>query len=190
MRAPKDKHESTDLFARGRYGNNIDTFASPVEALASNESAFVIRYKGEPGVQGPAIFGVKRNVLWNEWNALKTAGWHENRLYLNTVIPADRIVFQGELSTGNWADREWYLVGCEDAGIHMREAMKRSTFKATGREARFYLKSRMSPVSWDDFNLVIDEWPDGVIELVIFNTPYGSLAGKGCNCIIWEARAF
>ncbi len=188
MRAPKDKHESIDLFSRGRYGNNIPTYCNPDEALKADESVYVIRYKGEPGVQGPAIYGIKKELLSSIWAEQIQKGWKEERLYVNSEMPAERVIFQGELSTGNWVDPEWLLVGCEDPGIHMREAMKKSSFKTTGREARFYLKSRMSPASWDDFNLVIDEWPDGVIELVIFEIAFGSLAETGRNAIVWEVR--
>lgn len=188
LKAPKNKHESIDLFSRGCYGNNIPTYANPSAALNTDEPFFVIRYKGEPGVQGPAIYGIARNCLISEWQRLIREGWKEERLYVNTEIPNKRIVFQGELSTGNWADTQWYLVGCEEPGMHMREAMKRSTFKATGWKARAYLQTKMDPASWDDLNAVINTWPDGVIELVIFDTPFGSLASTGRNCVVWEVR--
>lgn len=190
LKAPSNKHESIDLFARGAYGNNIPTYANPYEALKTSEQSFVIRYKGPPGVQGPAIYGIQDICLNDVWRDLIKSGWKEECLYVNSEIPNKRIVFQGELSTGNWTDPEWLLVGCEDSGIHMREAMKRSTFKARGWKARAYLQLKMDPASWDDLNAVINTWPDGVIELVIFDTPYGSLASTGRRVILWEVRSY
>ncbi len=186
---PRNKHESTDLFARGCYGNNIEQWENWREAVMASDGPFVIRYKGPPGVQGPAIYGIHIDNLCAEWESLIAKGWQEENLYVNGEIPKERVVFQGELSTGNWADTEWLLVGCEDSGIHMREAMKRSTFKVTGWRAREYLRKHMDWCSWDDLVELIDLYPDGVIELVIFDTPYGSLAHTGRSVIFWEVRS-
>lgn len=191
MRAPANKHESIDLFARGCYGNNIPTYPDPCTAiLAGDSNRFVIRYKGEPGVQGPAIFDIHEDHLIQTWEDLISKGWDLNRLYVNTAIPKDRVVFQGELSTGNWSDTEWFLTGSVNSGIHMREAMKNPELKITGWRAKEYLRKHMHPSSWDDLSECIDLWPDGIIELVIFDTSYGSLASTGRNCIIWECRGF
>lgn len=192
LRAPVNKHESIDLFARGCYGNNIPTYPDPCTAILVGDSdLFVIRYKGEPGVQGPAIFGIHKDDLIQKWEDLILKdGWDAHRLYINTSIPSEKIIFQGELSTGNWADREWLIVGCEESGIHMREAMRKSSFFAKGWRAKEYLRKHMHPSSWDDLNDCIDLWPDAIIELVIFDTAFGSLANTGRNCIIWECRGF
>lgn len=190
MNAPKDKHESTSLFTRGRYGNNIATYANPEEAIAADPQAlFMIRYRGDVGVQGPAVLA-DANGLHIKWLDILSDGWQESRLYINVSIPIDRIVFQGELSTGNWSDPEWFLIGCTDSRIHMREAMKRASFKRRGLAAKLYLKLVMDASSWEDLNAVIDEWPDGVIELVVFDTPFGSLEHTGRRMIIWESRGF
>lgn len=193
MKAPLNKHKSTDLFSRGCYGNNLPTFDSPIGATMSiktGDELFVIRYKGPVGIQGPAIYNIHVDGLWEKWDELIANGWDKDLLYINECMRPELVVFQGELSTGNWADREWFLQGCEDSGIHMREAMKRSTFRRSGLMARLYLRERMHPSSWEDLSECINMWPDGIIELVIFNTPYGSLAHTGRNSIVWEVRNF
>ncbi len=188
---PKNKNESTDLFARGLYGNNVPTYVNPMDAIVrSSGDSFTIRYKGQPGVQGPAVFSIHTDNLGAEWDKLLREGWETDRLYVNDSILTDSILFQGELSTGNWTDPMWLLVGCEDSGIHMREAMKRSTFKAQGWKAREYLRKHMDWSSWDDLNLLIDMYPDGIIELVIFSKPHGRLSHTGRRAIFWEVRNF
>ncbi len=187
---PKNKAESTDLFARGCYGNNIQQWDSPCVAMLQSSGPFVIRYKGEPGVQGPAVFGIHEDKLFHEWCQLIKIGWEAERLYVNASIPPERIVFQGELSTGNWADPEWYLCGNIDSGIHMREAMKKPNLVLNGWRAREYLRKHMDWSSWEDLNLLIDTYPDAVIELVIFDTPHGRLDYTGRRAIVWECRAF
>ncbi len=135
-----------------------------------------------------------RYKLLRTWNELLAQGWKDERLYVNVEIPTDRIIFQGELSTGHWHHVEWRLIGHEGPGMHMRDAMKLSDFDEKGWRAKEYLRKHMDPSSWDDLNLMIDQWqePSGfvesVIELVILDTPIGKLAHTGRRCLVWEFR--
>lgn len=192
MLAPQNKYESTDYFARGLYGNNIRQWTHWSDAAndTAYQGTYVIRYKGENGAQGPAIFDIPRVRLLEQWLELLGQGWKEERLYVNEAIPKDRIIFQSELSTGNWHQPEWYLVGHAGPGIHMRDAMKLHDFERTGLMARLYLREHMDASSWEDLNWMIDEWPNAVIELVVLDTPVGRLAYTGRRCLVWEARCF
>ena len=189
MLAPRDKHESIDLYSRGRYGNYIQTYRTPLDATAASNGPFTIRYKGEPGVQGPFHYGITRDRLHMMWQHF-AKDWDELRLYINDTIPADKIVFQGELNTGNWSHVDWLLIGSNESDIHMREAMSRPNIRRDGLAARLYLKHFMDDGSWHDLCLVIEESPEATIELVIFSTPYGSMASSGRNSIIWECRGY
>lgn len=194
MHAPQNKVESTDYFARGLYGNSMRQW--PNWALAADDlayqGAYVIRYKGENGVQGPCIYGVPRYRLLQAWKELIAQDWKDERLYVNEEIPVDRIIFQGELSTGNWHHPEWYLIGHAGPGMHMRPAMKLSDFDEKGWRAKEYLRKHMDPASWDDLMQLLDQWEDTrtetIIELVIFDTPIGKLAHTGRRCLVWEYR--
>lgn len=188
MQAPKHKAESTDYFKRGVYGNNIEQWENPDEALASGKRSFVIRYRGEPGVQGPALFGIPGEVLIMEWNKLLGEGnWEESRLYVNEEVDRHKITLQGELLLNH--DDGWLFRGCLGGGRHMREAMSQANCQTwRGWQARELLRSKMHPSSWDDLNCLIDMWPDAVIELVTMSTAYGSLAHTGRNMICWEVR--
>lgn len=189
MLAPKNKSESTDFFKRGVYGNSIEQYEHPTEALAGTKQSFVIRYKGEPGVQGPAIFGVPRERLVADWKNLITEGWEEKRLYVNEEIDRHAIRLQGELML-TWDDG-WLFRGSDDRGIHMRAALQPPHLKTWhGWQARELLRTSMDPSSWDDLNCCIDLWPDAVIELAVMDSPIGRLANTGRRLIIWEARTF
>lgn len=189
MNAPKHKAESTSLFARGVYGNTIEQWETPAEALASTKQAFTIRYRGNPGVQGPAIFGVPRERLLADWKQLVVEGWEERRLYINEAIDAAKIRLQGELML-NWEDG-WLFRGSEASGEHMRWAMAAPNTKTwRGWVARELLRSRMHPSSWDDLQCLLDWWPDAVIELVCMDGPVGKLAHTGRNVLFWECREF
>ena len=148
MRAPQNKHESIDLFARGRYGNTLPTWNTLEEALASDCQLFTIRYKGEPGVQGPAIFEVPRHMLITEYNLQVRAGWKKERLYTNQAIDPSTIVLQGELMLNH--DDGWLFRGSERPGIHMREAMKEAkTWR--GWQARELLRTKDASVVMGGF---------------------------------------
>lgn len=193
MLAPKNKHESTNYFARGLYGNSIRQWSNWREAIMEHDGLFVIRYLSDSGAQGPAVFDIHEDNLGFEWDALIDKGWIESRLYVNEGIPKDRIIFQGELSTGNWHYPKWYLVGHEGSGIHMRDAMKLSDFELRAWRAKEYLRKHMDPSSWDDLMCLLDQWEDTrtetIIELVILDTPVGRLAHTGRSTIFWEFRS-
>lgn len=186
MRAPKNKHEAIDLFVRGRFGNTIPTFLNPYFAMNESAGPFVIRYKGRPGEQGPAMFGIKKESLLERWNEFVAAGWEEKRLYVNDEIDREKITFQGEVMLN---DEGWLVRGRLGGGCHMREAMAQA--KAwKGSVARYLLNSRMDASSWEDFQAVLEEWPDAVIELVTMSTSLGHLSHTGRNTIIWEVRGY
>lgn len=186
MTGPHNKDESIDLFKRLRYGNNVQQWDTVEQALDSDVPGFVIRYRGTPGVQGPAIFGVPRSLLLPTFEAT-TMHWERKRLYINEEIDRHRILIQGELVL-NWQDG-WLFRGRRGGGMHMREAM-RTAETWRGWRARELLRMLMDPSSWEDLSLCIDEWPDAVIELVVMDTPVGAMAHTGRRGIIWECRNF
>ncbi len=186
MRAPQNKDESIDLYRRSRYGNSLRVFDDVVSAYNSDVKLYAIRYRGDPGVQGPAIFDIPKNLLAPAW-AAHCMHWNEKRSYICECMDPMRVLVQGELEL-NWQDG-WYFQGRLGGGMHMREAMKNSKIWR-GWPARELLRSLMDPSSWDDLNLCIDEWPDAVIELVVLDTPTGAMAHTGRRAVIWEARGF
>lgn len=187
MQAPKDKHEAIDLFKRGRFGNKIATYGTVKDALKDNDDHYAIRYLGKPGVQGPAVFRIQRSALKFEWDRLIEAGWEENRLYVNGAFEDEFVCLQGELMLNH--QDGWIFHGNDQPLQNMRQALKTpKTWK--GLTARELLRSKLHPSSWEDLNLVIDEWPDAIIELVVTRTPCGDLAYTGRNMIIWEVRGY
>ncbi len=183
--APKNKNESTDLYARGRYGNKLKSFDGLPSAMLSDCRMFAIRYRGKVGVQGPAVFDIQHENLAHAWSELIIKGWEEGRLYINECMDPSLVILQGELMLNH--DDGWLFRGSRKSGIHMREAMK-DCETWCGWPARELLRSVISPSSWDDLNLLIDEFPDAVIEIVVFDRAYGDLAYTGRNSIVWEVR--
>jgi hypothetical protein len=70
MLAPKNKHESTNYFARGLYGNSIRQWSNWREAIMEHDGPFVIRYLSDSGAQGKTQ--VTMIASGSSWSHLKS----------------------------------------------------------------------------------------------------------------------
>jgi hypothetical protein len=114
----------------------------------------------------------------------------------------DRLLLQGEF----WDDHTRYLM-CSRSRRSMKEAMRLDVFCATdqatgkplyapyfvkvhaeGIRSIVLLKRAVNANSWDDFQVLIEQYPDHVIAFSCYDCCLGTVPLR--NTIIWECRAY
>lgn len=71
--------------------------------------------------------------------------------------------------------------------VTMRQAIP--NFKSIqGLKCKLYLKEILNPNSYNDLMFLINEYPDHIIELSVYNIDLGFLPNQ--NMIIWEVRRY
>lgn len=184
----------TEMYRRlnaGEFGNTVPRWPA-VREWNAEKPAGVTKW----GVQtaGKAGGGPQRmNVPTRE--VPEVVGEFLGRGYPVWISP----MIDGFARVTLWADI-WlsptglYVRGIEypdtDAGWTWRTYMQNPAYftEWTGVAARTILDRHLNPNSRDDLSVLLDEYPDHVIELSATDKCFGTV--KGRNCVVWEVRAY
>ncbi len=187
MRAPSTKTESHELWQRGRYGNYIRTWPSGYAAEKDGYfGPLTLRYRAHAGGGGPCIYDINAVQVDNHIEEYLSNHSHfeRDRFFVNEALHKEYMVLQGELMK----NPDWYLFG-NTKPMHMRDALKDKDVKTwTGCAVPIILRHCMSPGSYDDLMMVMDEWPDAVIEFSTLSIDFGAVPNR--NSVIWELRGY
>jgi hypothetical protein len=177
-----NKRQNYKLFISGEYGNHLKSWTLD-EYEKSNFSGLVtIMYRG-PFSGGPCYYDVTRLNVKTLILDIENRGFSRDDLLIYESAPDDHIIIQGEYL--NTAPGAFYFSTCR---YKMRDALKVDGVNVTSIRGRIMLQNAMSPSSWEDFQVLLDKYPEHVIELSVYNKNLGNIQGR--NTIIWEVRNY
>lgn len=180
------KRDSYKLYEEGRFGNKLRTWNSLSELLSSDfVGKVVMRYKGVAGGAKYPFLGVHLSIdaAVETHRAWRKLGARETEIVFNEAAPDEKLLLQGELTLST----EHYSLFWSDEKTTMRSALSRGV-QWHGLRALHLLKSRMFPSSWEDLQVLLDDFPDSVVEFSTYSVPVGGLPGR--NTVIWEVRNY
>ena len=175
-------------FDNGAFGNKLRSWPS-VDAFfhASNQVFPVgLRYSGI-GAQYPLY---SKN-LYDEAEVKRLAkrwvdlGADQNLIVVSETSNDELLTIQGELVQCDWCG---YALFYSTARTRMREALKSSSRHHEGPGALLILQGLMTPSSYADLEVLLDQYPGHVIEFSTFSQCLGCIPGR--NTIIWEVRLY
>lgn len=111
-------------------------------------------------------------------------------LYFNESAPDENLTIQGEFfhgvgSKGGFVDRALQISFIRKP---MRRALAECSQHYTGVASEAILRSYMNDNSWNDFQIIRDEFEDHAIEFSCYNICLGNIPHR--NTVIWEVRAY
>lgn len=171
------KSQMYEMLQNGEFGNSIQTWKSPEEALASGYRGNVMIRPMSPG--GISIPHVPID------DVLRFARVHYPRggYCLNAMQPDNKIVLQGEI--------------CESPVLHlfysrakfpMRIALSIAARIAEGLSARLILREVMDQASYETIFELLDLYSDCTIEFSTYSCSVGRVPNR--NTLIWEVRHY
>lgn len=86
-----------------------------------------------------------------------------------------------------WTDQGLYLYFSR-VRKPMREALKERPEEATGIKALTLLRHYLNAKSYDWLEVLLERYPDHVIEFSAYDCNWGTLPGY--NCVYWECRKY
>ena len=173
-----DLHYKTDasiLFRRGYFGNAIPSWPDPqsIPEAKRHEDRWALRSLWP---QGPFQAGLTYPQLVDHWT---------EDFYIVQSLETNVRLLQGDLSLTTEGPALTYTLA---GGTH-RKAMLQGPFRyVTGIKTLALLQHYTSPASYTELQNCIEAWPEGIIELTVFDRDVGT--NPGCNTIIWEVRQF
>ena len=107
------------------------------------------------------------------------SGW-----YISAMAPHTCNLLQGEVQL---SPTRYDLVYSTAQDIPMRDALASASRYATGLKAESLLRTCLNPVSYDWLQILLERYPEHVVEFSAFSKCWGTLPGY--NTVFWEVRA-
>jgi len=177
-----NKRRNYQLWQSGAFGNKLRAWRTIDEWWTSGYSgAIVLRTLGSGG--GPCRYNIPRQEVFAAFRELRTQGVPAEQIMLNEIAPDDAVVLQGE-----------YLNELEDgfyysrARLQMRYALKDVPEGALGLRARLLVREAMTPASHEDWQNLLIQYPNHILEVSIYDHCLGDLPHR--NALVWEIRKY
>lgn len=190
----EEKSDFQALHRAGVLGNRLRQWEDP-GAIAADGYAGPVSIRGRlPGMKAgwrthiPAgrLGDVLREVL------AESPGYGVGDYYFSESAPDDRLILQGEFAPTAELPGAGLFVGpylrYNTAPVAMRRAMAEGFRDVEGSAALAILRHHMTGSSWDDFEILREQYPESAIELGIYDRNLGCFPGR--NTIIWEVRNY
>ena len=115
-------------------------------------------------------------------------GANADLITINEQAPDHAIILQGEhLNAIEWPD---CIEAFEFSRVkeQMRTALAAERIRLRGPWCRFILRDCMTPSSWEDYNVLLANYPGHVLEVSVYSKCLGNLQMR--NALIWEVRQY
>lgn len=180
------KKDFVERYACGEFGNASPTWQTFEEWY---DSTFPSWYRYRPNelfhlrnriAGGETIYDSKWGQLYEEW-----AKRHFSRnWYCSAMCPHQHNVLQGNVLL---TPQGLYLNYTRAPGPY-REAFSVESKHATGIMAVCLLRQALNPVSYDWLQVLLERYPDHVVEFTALSVEWGTLPGY--NTLFWEVRNY
>lgn len=122
-------------------------------------------------------------MLIRNWRDLAHE-YGEQNLYISTMAPEEKKIFQGEVALGPWG----YYLYYNTYALPMRQGMALITYSAQGLRAKLLLDHYLCPNSREWLDYLLESYPNHVVEFSTYSVEWGTLPGY--NTLFWEVRQY
>lgn len=180
------KQTNYHLWTTGAFGNRLRAWQTLDEYRASGFGGrVVLRYLGGSVGGLWCRYNLDPDAVEEVAAEIIAEGAERDKIMVNEAAPDDHVIFNGELWTG--ADPVDALL-YSTVRAHMRPALAAEQLRATGLQTRMLLRSLMTPSSYEDLQVLVEQYDNHAIELSIFNICVGDIPGR--NALVWEVRQY
>jgi hypothetical protein len=178
------KNFSYLLYHAGWFGNIAKTWGSLEEIKQSGwNNCVCIRSK-----KGIARNKTRYNIPLNEVDKIIkkmiNEGISKEELTFNQSMPDNCLTIQGEIML---SEKGIYLLYTK-VKKPMNIGLKEESIQEYGLKAKALLEYYLSPVSLDEIYLLLENFPDSIVEFSSYSCYVGNLPNR--NTIIWEVRNY
>lgn len=179
------KRKSVELQRTGGFGNNLHVWLNADDYLNSGYTGLIaLRYMGPHGGMW-LKYDIPMDEVLSVFDSWCSEGADPRLITFNEAAPCKKVIVQGEYWNGG-KPVDYFFHSREL--VHMRDALKISPKHSIGLVSRVIIKHAMTPSSWEDWNVLIDQYPNHVLEVSIYNCCLGTIPGR--NSIVWEIRRY
>jgi len=182
-----NKKSNLNLFSTNAFGAKSPSWNTLQEVRESNYKEKVV-LRTTMGGNGLCCYDL---TIEEAENVVKNCGIDPSFIYFNATTDDNFLVLQGEyMESIIVKDSKVYACCFTYTTIKkkMRIALKEESHVEYGIQARKLLIEAMTPSSWSDFEAVLENFPNHIVEVSVYNNNYGDILGR--NAIVWEVRTY
>lgn len=173
------KRDFVRRYAAGEFGNASPTWPSlPRPVHVRRKYHIRNRIAG-----GPTWYNIPGLFLPERWRTVCRCHAPET-LYVSEMAPTEKTLLQGEVRQ---SERHLdVLLTC--VPLPMREALAVDSWSDYGLGASLALRTCLCPSSWEWLNVLLDRYPEHVVEFSTYAVNWGTIPGY--NTVFWEVRRY
>lgn len=186
------KAQNHRLWQSGAFGNKLRAWRSISEWRSSGHRGKVALRSLLPwGGGGPCIYDLEPDLVESRYRSLLSEISAEH-VVICEAAPAEVVILQGEY-LNNVHDKgdgttSWDYFYYSRARRQMRDALREEHSVIEGLRARLLIERSMTPASHLDWQILLDRYPDHVLEVSIYDRCLGDVPGR--NALVWEVRRY
>jgi hypothetical protein len=137
------------------------------------------------GWGGPCVYDVVPGEVLAVLDRFSRRGVSAESIMVNEMAPPCEVL-QGEYLNDPGLCWGYFLYSRERA--RMRDALRIASSVSQGLRSDLMLREAMTPSSYEDWRALLDQYPDHVLEVSIFDRCLGDIPGR--NALVWEVRRY
>jgi hypothetical protein len=185
------KSQNYRLWQGGAYGNKLRAWRSVAEWKASGFSGMVVLRILMSQGGGPCRYNLRPDEvepIVAEWIA---QGITQDQIMVNEGASDLSVLVQGEYLNSvysGFGHACWGYFIYSRVKAQMRDALKAASAVIHGLQTDHLLKSTMTPSSYSDWLLLLQQYPNHALEVSIYEKCLGDIPGR--NALVWEVRKY
>ncbi len=186
------KSQNHRLWQSGAFGNKLRAWRTLSEWRQSGHAGMVALRTLLPwGGGGPCIYDLEPDSVESRYRSL-LAEVEAEHVVICEAAPAEVAILQGEFLNRVYDRGDgtfgWDYFYCSRARMQMRDSLRAEPRVVEGLASRLLIQDAMTPGSWQDFQVLLDRYPDHVLEVSIYDRCLGDVPGR--NALVWEVRRY
>lgn len=188
MNSVDSKRDFVRRYQRGEFGNCSPTYDSLDEFFAEPHPTDALYHIRNRVPQGKTFYDVPTRQVPSIWKYATTElNIRPADLYISAMCPTERTLYQGYLGNKDPVKALWEF-HWTDVKRPMRDALAERSHIYYGPWGPTMAKSKMTPVSADWLDFLIQEYPGHVIEFTVLEVCWGTVPHH--NTLFWEVRNY
>jgi hypothetical protein len=191
------KKQNYRLWQGGAFGNKLRAWRTVDEWRASGfRGKAALRQLGLGG--GRCFYNVGPDDVGLVLGRWYVEGVSLENVMVNEMAPDEAMVLQGEYLNDICLDEEGFALPgyffYSTAKLHMRDALHAHPDRELapqhtyGLRADLLLRAAMTPSSYEDWRVLLEQYPGHVLEVSIYDRCLGNVPGR--NALVWEVRGY
>lgn len=178
------KKKSYLLYEGGFFGNKVLTWNSLQEIKESGWKNKICIRSRKGIARGKTKFDIPLEELDKNIKEMIEDGMKIEELFFNQSMPNESLTLQGEITLTEKGIYLLYTLIKKPMNLGLKE----QSLHAFGFKAKAILEHFLSPICLDEIYLLLNNFPESIIEFSTYSCPVGNLPNR--NTVIWEVRNY